>query len=296
VAALADGEVVWMELTGREISRHRFSSRPHYLHAFRATTFVAAEDGALHWFSSNGAVRGAPRSAGEGVLHVAAAPQVAVSIDGAGRLVFWQGEKPHWDELLPGRPSSVAIAALGPSTACLVPIGPNQVLALNKGKPMKFIDLPVPVERVSFSANGLHAACLGADGALHWVELVALKEWLPAAKLTVLLEQTSIAHGQYTKVRINLENSGDRRAHNVEVRLESALLNQAHEDVERIPVLAARGVHVLSRHVHPTTRGDVPLEVSLRYEDELGAVVSETISKSIRVGAGMDEAGGRYHG
>jgi hypothetical protein len=271
-AALADHTLVVLEPDGSERWRRKLDGRLRYLTALNYDILVATETGLLVWLSDEGHELRAREVVG-GVDHVAASRDGlwVAWVDRQARLSFWHPDRDQGfkDFRLPAAADALAVTGQGDGTICSVALASSKIITFNRYRREIETKLPERLRSTSFSGTGTSATAITHDGSSAvFLELLAVKDWLPPPKVIPRLTASDLVKGNLGTVTLDLANDeGCRTAHRVEITIASQFLAQPQS--ESIPIIRSGETVRITKAIEPTRAGKLPIQITLVYEDEL---------------------------
>lgn len=269
-AVLADHTLVALEGNGQERWRRSLDAKVRYLAAQNYDMLVATETGTLLWLDDEGAELRRHEISGN-LEHLAASRDGAwVAWTESGRLTFWRPDRDQGfkDHKLPASPDALVVTGQGEGTFCSVVL-PTKIVTFNRYRREHETPLPHRARSVSFDGAGTSATVMAHDGTtVSFVELSAVKDWLPAPKVTPRVTAGDLVTGQIGTITLDLTNEdGCRTAHQVVITIASEFLAAPRTKV--IGTIKSGETKRATEAVEPMRPGRVPILVTVTWEDEM---------------------------
>lgn len=284
-AVLADHTLVALEGNGQERWRRTLDANVRYLAARHYDLLVATEMGTVLWLDDAGAELRRHEISGN-LEHLAASRDGAwvAWTEGGGRLTFWQPDRDQGfkDYKLPVVPDAVVVTGQGEGTFCSVVL-PTKIVTFNRYRREHETPLPHRARSVSFNGAGTSATVMAHDGAtVAFVELSAVKDWLPAPKVAPRVTAGDLVTGQLGAITLDLTNEeGCRTAHKVVVTIASEFLAAPRTKV--IGTIQSGETKRATEAVEPIRPGRVPILVTVTWEDELAKPFEDRREELVKV-------------
>ena len=274
VAINPAGTETWSQRTGTPLRALAMNAREVALVTAEVSMLLDAASGAALKGSRPGraAIRlGSVSADGEWMAWVEGNDVVALS-----RPNVRQG----WETTLE-RPEAIAIAGSRNAPFCMVAQPNGHLLVLNRFQLRLDIDIGTRIKSMSLSRTGAEMTFVDHLGEqLGFRELPELGPWLEDPTLTVMAKG-DLVEGQVGLISVDLVNTADRDAHDVEVKLGGDYLrSEAVASVDRIP---AGDRVTLRRPVEPEKAGQIEINLAIRWSDDLGKRFDESAEAFVRV-------------